>query len=262
MRLAPPVIGCFVALTGTAHANIRAPERGPRVSSSAIHGLGTEGLTVKGEELSFDCERDGCAVSARYSIEAQEPVRTSLQFIVPDQPAAGRLMVRSRRDARPVAVATVELTADEKAQLPAWVDHRRLLRASFEVAFTPGSNELIVEYQQPLRIHERDYSYFHRGTLLRLWDYELWPIKEWHHGSSFAVAIRVSVPRSPPSRWQRWFGRVESVACAASTDGIVDQSTTAQRGERLEYRTRISDRQRIPSTLRCTWGEEKHLSQP
>jgi hypothetical protein len=248
-----------LAAPRVAEANLRGPHRVRTAPSSAVRGR-EENLLVLRETLSFACGGDECRVVAHYSVHAPEPVQTDLQFILPEQPAGNAVRARMGGKTLVAAVETTTLDPEEKKQILD-VEYRvPLFRARFDAAFRPGTNEIEVEYVQPLGIDEVDYGYFHKGTFVKRWDYEVWPLKEWKRAPGFAIEVTVSVPRKPPTRWQRWFGTIESIACEGDGHGHSGNLAGSLRQiatDRLEYRARIAAA--IPDHLRCAWGDEKHL---
>ena len=246
---------------GSARANLRAPKRVPHQPSSVITGL-VDGFVVHGETLTFACDPVACRVKATYAIEAKEAASAALQFILPSQPAGGRVVIRARSGQQDATVASADLTTEERGRLRHLRQGEPLFRARFEVAFVAGRNEVAVEYLQPLGADEEGHGYFKDGALLRRWDYELWPIREWRRAPDFAIDVVVTVPRKPPSLWQRWFGTVESVACdsfGGSGESARAAKSTRQVGEQLEYRTSFRGQFPLPDRLRCAWGDEDHL---
>lgn len=250
----------LVAAAADARANLRAPKRTDHQPSSALLGLDPS-FVVRGERLSFACEPASCQVTARYAIDAAQAAQATLQFLLPTQPSGGKVIVRADSATTEAAVRPAELAPAQRARLSHLRAGEPLFAASFPVAFSAGRNEIAIDYRQPLGAQEQGHGYFTDGAMLRRWDYELWPVSEWKRAADFAIEVSVTVPRKPPSLWQRWFGTVESVAC----DSFGGGGETARKGasakqveQRLEYQTRFQG-ESLPERLRCAWGDEDQL---
>jgi hypothetical protein len=245
--------------TYPADANIRGPERVRHLPSSALHGLTAE-LVVHGEDLAFMCQQDSCRVTAQYSIAASDDVQVSLDFILPNQPIGEVVKVQAGGKAADAKTEPAALNAGEREQIPRIHSFEPLIRARFDLELHRGRNQVSVAYLQPLGVDEVDFGYFTKGKMIKRWDYEIWPVLEWKRAPDFAINVAVSVPRSPPTRWQRWFGKVDSVSCGYFGENRDPSQTPSwqQIGQQLQYRFKVKGT--IPTRLECGWGDEKHLT--
>lgn len=243
-----------------ARANLRAPGSVPHAPSSALYAP-AGGLTVTGEELTFDCS-ERCAVTAAYAVSAAKEGRLAFEFILP---VKEQVAVRAGPAGAAVKVGPAEPLGEREAKGLAAASARSfrgdcapLYRARFEATLAAGANRIVVTYSQPLGAYERDYGYFKKGRWVRTFQYEVWPLKEWMLARGFTARLIVTMPRPAPGWWKRTFGTVRSIACRALKD---DTSTPlvgarlTQKGGTLEYRADLPAAA-LPDRLVCNLGDE------
>ena len=243
-----------------ARANLRAPGYVPHSPSSALYAP-AGGLTVTGEELTFEC--DGrCAVTAAYAVTAARAGRLAFEFILP---VKEQVAVRVGPAGEAVKVGPAEpLGAREAKAMRAALarahrdDRVALYRARFEATLAAGANRVVVTYVQPLGAYERDYGYFKKGRWVHTFQYEVWPLKEWTLAPGFTARLTVTMPRPAPGWWKRTFGTVRSIACRAlkedSSTPLVGARLTQRQGT-LEYRVDLAAAT-LPDRLVCNLGDE------
>jgi hypothetical protein len=262
----PSPLTLFVAITaalaapGLAAANLRAPGSVPHAPSSALYAP-AGGLTVTGEELSFDCGDTRCAVTAAYAVSAAKADRLAFEFILP---VKEQVAVRVGPAGAAVKVGPAEpLNERETKALAAAArsfrnDRASLFRARFEATLAAGANRIVITYNQPLGAHERDYGYFKKGRWVQTFQYEVWPLKEWTLAPGFTAKLTVAMPRPAPSWWKRTFGTVRSIACHGATgekSAPLPGARLTQRGKTLEYRVDLGAAA-LPDRLGCSLGDE------
>jgi hypothetical protein len=220
---------------GQAAANLRAPRVTPLAPSSALQA---QGLSVQYEDLTFTYD-DHCQVSAIYTVTAAATVSAAMSFVLPVREP---VTVRVGQDLLEMG-PTGPLC--EREHQPYHPDsdrgfHGDAARPQFEACFTAalhsGDNTIIVQYVQPFAQHEQDCCYFKKGRFVSLFQYELWPPRQWALISAFNLRVTVSVPRQKPGFFRRHFGKVRSISCR---DGAgrekLPGARLEQRGARLFY---------------------------
>jgi hypothetical protein len=260
MRHTLPLFLLLALFPTLASANLRAPGSVPHSPSSALY-VPAGGLTVTGEELTFDCD-DRCAVTAAYAVTAAKEGRLAFEFILP---VKEQVAVRVGPLGAPVQVGPAEPLGERETKGMAAAsarsyrnDRTPLYRARFEATLVKGPNRIVVTYSQPLGAFERDYGYFKKGRWVQVFQYEVWPLKEWTVAPGFAAKLTVTMPRPAPGWWKRTFGKVRSIACHGSTGdkgGPFAGARLTQKGRTLEYRVDLGAAA-LPDRLGCNLGDE------
>ena len=234
-------------------ANLRAPVVIPDAPSTALSAPGP-GLVVSHETLTFHCKTDTCAVEATYRVQADAPVSTRLEFILPgsQEVLAGdgaHVEAAAVQPAKPLTPAEAEQMGTLRDGAP------ELHKAMFPYDFQPGENQVVVRYTQLLGATEMDYGYFKtEGRFLREFRYEIWPLKQWKRSKDFAVDLAVTIDREEPSWWTRLFGDVETIRCLSEPAGGVIPGALTQKGGQLWFEARLTTD--LPDRVRCHIGDE------
>jgi hypothetical protein len=254
------VVVLITLASGPAAANLRAPGFVPHSPSSALYAP-AGGLTVTGEELSFDCT-ERCAVTAAYAVTAAKEGRLAFEFILP---VKEQVAVRVGPAGAAVKVGPAEPLNQREAKAMDAANARSfrsdrtpLYRARFEATLVAGANRIVVTYSQPLGAYERDYGYFKKGRWVQTFQYEVWPLKEWALAPGFTASLTVTMPRPAPGWWKRTFGKVRSIACRSlkgDTSTPLVGARVTQRGRTLEYRANLAAAG-LPDRLACSLGDE------
>lgn len=246
-------------LAAPARANLRAPVEVHKSPSSTLYR--TPGpLVVKGEDLSFVCSRQACAVTAVYHVQASKAARLPLEFICPGK---NTLTVRvGTSKLAPARITSVLLPATERKKVEAAMGgmaRRRpgLHKARFVADLRQGKNRIIIRYQQQLSALERDYGYFKKGRYVHRLQYELWPLKGWKLDPKFLLNLKVKLQRKAPSWWKRTFGTVTSLACVKQGKGRAITVKPRQQGAYLVLAARMGAG--FPDRLTCRIGDEDLL---
>lgn len=252
--------GALLLLLATpAHANLRAPTIVPTgVSAGPLPPAGDAPVEVLNERLSFSCDSNRCNVNATYRIRAQRDVTLSLTFIMATpEKAAAEVNGHSTQVSAAVPLAKLPPEADIPNDLRQPNGNPPpLFEVTFAAALVTGPNTVRVTYPQPLGREERGHSYWSKGRFLEFFRYELWPIFKWRRPAEFAIDLSITMPRSPPSLWKRWFGTARSIGC----EGVdpAQPGTREQQGNTLRYAARIVSQ---TPRLWCYLGDEDLVPQ-
>lgn len=208
----------FILVSVSLSANMRAPLFLFSPASYAASSVSGE-LTVKKEDLSFDCPKHenpssdkggftrealeaDCSVSAVYETLAERDGTFRFEFILPSSNET-TVTVNEEKSQKINPVIIKKLTDSEKEIYR--VRHERcvactdkneisLYRVSFTGALKKGTNRISAEYRQILGYAETSHGYFSSSKWAAEFSYELWPLKEWKLASDFQMNVRFTVP--------------------------------------------------------------------
>ena len=258
---------CVAVLPGLISAGIQAKSiREPRdylVPPSATLGKPSvpagrtlPTLTLLNETLNFDCNHQNCRVEATYRIQADTTADLAFDFMLPT-----KTQVSSRVGG--VAVQT-QLTANgsweyKHNEYGLWfiyfygVNSYTTYRARFSGHLVKGTNEIKVNYSQPLGLAEDGYvDYFSSGSrYIEILVYELAPLKTWRLANNFTMNITVTTPRQRPARdgtgwYASWFTR-------RTIDCKLPEMTISRTADKVIYQARL--KRNFPNYLGCQMGD-------
>lgn len=245
----------FLAASGEALANLRAPRTEAQMPSSAAGPpKGDLQTRVLHEDLTFRCQQKTCRVTATYLVEADRVAHVALDFILP---VDARVTARVDQARVPVSLTRAEVAGGAIAERLRLRDHYMVhdpypmppsYQATASVELRAGPNRITFEYEQPLGAYEHDYGYFHKGRMVLQCFYVLWPLREWARAKDFAIGLRFEVDRPPPSWWKRTFGHPLNVSCRDV------HGQRAQVDGQLTYTAKLGDP--LPDYLDCQIGDD------
>jgi hypothetical protein len=207
VRHATLVLG-LALLAGEAAANSRAPRTVPHLPSTAPRAV-SQGVMVEHEALSFRCDQARCQVKASYRVRSESAQQVELRFVVPlKAPVTARFGTSggnvsfARAQALKSELQTkVALNYPDKDTPP-------IYEATVVGPLNVGLNEVSFEYVQPLGGQA-----FGDDNLSQVFDYGLWPLREWKRAQGFTLDFTATLTRPAPSWWQRTFGTVREMNC-------------------------------------------------
>ena len=230
---------------GLAGANMAAPSFATGLPlSSALRPAGA-GLTVRRETLTFEVGAQEAAVAAEYLVDAAAGADLALTFISP----AGSTGVRAWVNGEERSVTTGPY--DGGAASGAREEDRHgpfgaLRQGGFTAQFRAGENRIRVTYGQGFGLFWIPVGYFHDPLYLRVFPYELWPLRGWTLAPGFQLDLKVSVALPRAGWWTRTFGKVPgwSLHVVGSPRGVDPQEyfrgpwRNYQRGEDMAPQVR------------------------
>ncbi|HMV78529.1 MAG TPA: hypothetical protein PK453_22385 [Leptospiraceae bacterium] len=195
-------------------ANMRAPQFHYSHASYAV-SRSSEGLTVKKEDLSFECPafqnltensdfmNAACDVNAVYELEAEKAGTYRFEFILPsDLETSVSMNGEASMKIKPLIIK--KLNESEKEIYRAHPEmcsgpcseksDTALYRVSFSGTLKKGLNRISAGYRQILSHRETKYGYASSSKWASGLSYELWPLKEWKLASDFQMNVRFTVP--------------------------------------------------------------------
>jgi hypothetical protein len=253
------VLGVHLLQQNEAQGNIRGPRIVPWMPSTAASAVNN--LTVRHEDLSFSCDSSQCKVVATYFVRSRQPYDVELRFIIP-VPALATARVGNAAGRVSVIQAPAKETTLEKNIFFDYREYDRppCYQATVTAPISVGENTLTFEYLQPLGAFERGYGYFfpREGRMVQEFAYGLWPLREWRRAPDFKIHLTVTIPRMPPTRWQRWFGKTKTIACFLRTEPPQAdphlEPSREQRGNVFWYEADIAGE--IPTEVACHIGDD------
>lgn len=253
------LLGSVGGIPFSAMANMRAPDNYWPGFSGALSSAAN--LKVLGETLLFDCDEEKCDVDAIYTIKADSPLDLSFEFILPVQTKVSA-WVAGRKAAADTTPFGEWRNDDDDPRVPADYQNyhsgsRLIYRATFQGRLDAGTNRVEVRYAQPLGDIEADYGYFStKSRWIKVFGYELKPLKEWSLAEDFALDIFVSMPsRSPDeSIWSSIFSEKRSIEC------FMPDATITKQDDKIVYSVRRG--RDFPDRLVCQMGDQDLLTDP
>jgi hypothetical protein len=210
-RLGPVLLLLALAfLPRPARANMAAPSfRSGTPLSASLAPPSAAGLSVRAETLTFDVGAEGAAVVAEYRVEAAADAELALTFLSPERSSGLRAWVNDQE--RPVTTAPLEgVTEDDRRYAATLGPFKALHRSAFTGRLQAGENRLRVTYTQGFGLYWIPYGYFKDPAYLRVFPYELWPLKGWALAPDFELEVKVALVTPRAGVWSRLFGQVPS----------------------------------------------------
>lgn len=251
------LLGSIGGVSFSAMANMRAPDNYWPGSSSALSKAA--GLKVLGETLLFDCGEESCDVDAIYTVQADRPLDLTFEFMLPVQTTVNAWVAGHKVPTDTLPFGGWRNDRDDPRVPRTYGRHdesRPIYRAIFQGRLDAGANRVEVRYVQPLGADEAAYGYFTTSRWIRVFGYELKPLKEWSLAEDFALDIFVSTPRTPPgeSAWSSIFSKKRSIECFMPNPAIIEQD------DKIVYSVRLG--RDFPDRLICQMGDRDLLPDP
>lgn len=249
-------------------ANMRAPYMRTNSPSRTLTQKTPAPLTVKSEDISFECEApyegDVSAVSqqkrfaqvnAVYHVEAAKAFGCRFEFLMPDN-AAVTAVINGK-------TCTTEISILDKGDSPdGWsvrID-RTLFMASFGGTMAQGKNTIRVNYRQPVGVTETHYGYFTKSRYASGFGYELWPLKGWKLAGDFT--LNVDVRSADYSSLRRsLFGSRNRLRFYGSSKNADAEFTPCEGVQYFQedgfLRARVTWGRSFPDVLHLSYGEDE-----
>lgn len=208
-------------------SNMRAPTIIYQYPSYSIFSASNQ-LTVAKEDLEFSCPEVykgiaqkfrmvECIVTATYKILSKSQNEYNFEFILPSSNKA-KVTINSN----PLNLIDPKLLSFSIQQLDLYrilskehtkvgFENQSLYSAAFNGQLKSGTNQIVVQYSQPVSTQEFGYSYFKDGRWIHSISYELWPLKEWNLSVDFQIQLKFSTIVG--NKFQRLFSKEAKSWC-------------------------------------------------
>lgn len=258
----------LVFITASVLANLRAPYYRFFKGSGMLYSKGSN-LTVQKEKLEILCDSpysgklDGvmakihyCRIKAVYFFDSEKTKIYNFSFVLP---VNEKISVSINTE---TGIKTdTKLLSQEFNGNKSWHYHDdTLYQADFQAEIKSGNNTIIIEYSQPISVHETKYGYWTASQYLSEINYELWPLKEWKLSSDFSLDLEITV-EDDDSLWRSLFGTSNDLLLI----GLSKDKRTLYRELKIEEKKaklflKTSFNNNFPDSLALLFGSKETLA--
>lgn len=205
--------------------------------------MGPKNLTVNSEQLTFDCEKEDCAVVAVYQIDSPSEQTAAFSFVAPSRVD---ISVKVADETISPAFGSPETSITQ--------DSAPSYETNFQATLPKGKFEIEIRYRQTLGQMEDHVSYRSAGKIAKSFAYALWPLKEWQLASDFSLNVNFSAPNS--GFFRRLFGSPRELSCLGTPRETGPTAPSKLLEGKLETRNSqrkwsIRFEKEFPDQLRC-----------
>ena len=247
-------LGIYLAgSTPAALANMRRPQQRD-VPISRHPKTFAPALEVQREHLEVVCGQRDCSTKVLYNVAnlQGQPLDLSITFLAPAQGA-----IESQCAEGPIESSILEKVASDsnnnyREQSEDYVFGVVPIAAgTFQCILPPGPTNIKVEYTQLVAFMEEGVSYFSSSWFMRMYEYELAPLKEWNLAGDFHLDFDLIIPDEPLGFFARIFGLDPEINCM-SGDHLLKETSRQHSGKSLTISYKWG--KDFPDRLKCKYS--------